>query len=436
MHAPPRTGFTVLVVDDDAAVRRVFAETLEAAGYVVLSAASAVEARRLADTEEPALAIVDLVLADGDGISLLGELRATWPAMPGIVITAYVEARSIVEAMRRGAVDYLPKPVDPDELLSSVRGALSNRIPPGAASPAREIPLVGESAAALRLRDAVQRLARSRPRGVLITGEAGSAKTWVAQALHAASTRRDAPCLLYRCQDAYAPSTALFGIGGETGGLLVAAAGGTIILDDVERLDPVVQAELLAWLDRGRGQMPVLVGLSESGTEDGALATWLGRATIAVPPLRDRGADVLLLARHFLASTGRHAGASFTQAAEQRLVRHAWPGNVRELRDTVARAAASAPGPVVDVQHLELASTPSEPAVWMPVGEARPLREVTAAYIDHVMAVTGGNKTRAARLLGVARETLRNHVGARQRAMRTGTDSKNGGRDVTARGRA
>src|SRR5262249_47615757 len=160
---------------------------------------------------EPALAVVDLVLADGDGISLLGELRATWPAMPGIVITAYVEPRSIVEAMRRGAVDYLPKPVDPDELLSSVRGALSNRIPPNAASPAREIPLVGESAAALRLRDAVQRLARSRPRGVLITGEAGSGKTWVAQALHAASTRRDAPCLLYRCQDAYAPSTALFG---------------------------------------------------------------------------------------------------------------------------------------------------------------------------------------------------------------------------------
>ncbi len=436
MHAPPRTGFTILVVDDDAAVRRVFAEALESAGYVVLSAASAVEARRLADAEEPALAVVDLVLADGDGISLLGELRATWPAMPGIVITSYVEPRSIVEAMRRGAVDYLPKPVDPDELLSSVRTALAHRVPPGAASPPREVPLVGESAAALRLRDAVQRLARSRPRGVLITGEAGSGKTWVAHALHAASTRRDAPCLFYRCDGAYAPSTALFGIGGETGGLLVAAAGGTVILDDVDRLDPLVQAELLAWLDRGRGQMPVLVGLSEPGADEGPLAAWLGRASITVPPLRDRGADVLLLARHFLAATARHAGAGFTQAAEQRLVRHSWPGNVRELRDTVARAAASAPGPVIDVQHFQLASAPSEPAVWMPVGEARPLREVTAAYIDHVMAVTGGNKTRAARLLGVARETLRNHVGARQRAMRPGPDAKNGGRDVTARGRA
>ena len=94
-------------------------------------------------------------------------------------------------------------------------------------------------------------------------------------------------------------------------------------------------------------------------------------------------------------------------------MRHPWPGNVRELRDAVARAAASAPGPAIDVQHLQLASVQSEPAVWMPVGEARPLREVVAAYIDHVMAVTGGNKTRAARLLGVARETLRSHVIAR-----------------------
>ncbi len=435
MHALPRTGFTVLVVDDDAAVRRAFGETLESAGYAVLSAASAVEARRLTDAEEPALAVVDLVLTDGDGISLLGDLRATWPAMPGIVVTAYVEPRSIVEAMRRGAVDYLPKPVDPDELLSSVRAALANRVPPGAASPARDVAVVGESAATLRLRDAIQRLARSRPRGVLITGEAGSGKTWAAQALHAASTRRDAPCLPYRCDDAYAPSTALFGIGGENGGLLAGAAGGTVILDSVDRLDPLVQAALLAWLDRGRGQVPVLIGLSEPGAGEGPLAAWLGRATIAVPPLRDRGADVLLLARHFLATIGSHAGATFTQAAEQRLVRHAWPGNVRELRDTVARAAASAPGPLIDVQHLQLMAAGSEPAIWMPVGEARPLREVTAAYIDHVMAVTGGNKTRAARLLGVARETLRNHVGARQRALR-GTTAKNGSHDVTPRGRA
>jgi two-component system response regulator HydG len=439
MHATPRTGFTILVVDDDTVVRRVFVETLESAGYVVLAAGSAVEARRLTEAEEPALAVVDLVLSDGDGISLLGELRATWPAMPGIVVTAYVEPRSIVEAMRRGAVDYLPKPVDPDELLSSVRAGLSHRTPPGVASPARTVPLVGDSAVALRLRDAVQRLARTRPRGVLITGEAGSGKTWAAQALHAASSRRDAPCLFHRCDGAYAPTTALFGIGRETGGLLAAAAGGTIVLDDVDRLDALVQAELLEWLDRGRGQMPLLVGLTESPGADTPLAAWLGRASIEVPPLRDRGSDVLLLARHFVdAARPSTPGAGFTRAAEQRLVRHPWPGNVRELRDAVARAAASAPGPVIDVQHLQLASVQSEPAVWMPVGEARPLREVVAAYIDHVMAVTGGNKTRAARLLGVARETLRSHVIARHGGGRTGTNDAgtNGSRDVTAKGRA
>lgn len=439
MHPMPQTGFTILVVDDDAAVRRVFAETLEAAGYVVLGATGAVEARRLVETEEPALAVVDLVLCDGDGISLLGELRAAWPAMPGIVVTAYVEPRSIVEAMRRGAVDYLPKPVDPDELLSTVRAALAHRTPPGAASPLRAVPLLGEGVATLRLRDAVQRLARTRPRGILVTGEAGTGKTSVAQALHAASARRDAPCLVYRCDGAYAPGTALFGAGGQTGGLLAAAAGGTIVLDEVERLDALVQAELLNWLDRGHGQVPVVIGLSEGAAADTPLATWLGRARVEVPPLRERAGDVLLLARHFLAAARPATpGAAFTRAAEQRLLRHTWPGNVRELRDAVARAAADAPGPVIDVHHLHLASAPSEPAVWMPVGEARPLREVTAAYIDHVMAVTGGNKTHAARLLGVARETLRNHVTARHAGTRpepkdSGT---NGRHDVPTGGRA
>src|SRR5262249_6184009 len=142
------------------------------------------------------LAILDLVLLDGDGLSLLADLRALWPAMPALIVTGYVETRSVVEAMRRGAADYLAKPVDPVVLLSACRAALARRIAPAVAAPVEALPLVGDSAATARIRETVQRLARSRPASLLVTGENGAGKTWIAQVLHAASARRNAPCLL------------------------------------------------------------------------------------------------------------------------------------------------------------------------------------------------------------------------------------------------
>src|SRR6058998_88982 len=142
----------ILVVDDDAVVRRMLSETLGRAGYAVVQACSTTEALRVAADEEPALAIVDLVLPDGDGIELLGQLRAAWPTLPALVVTAYVEPRSIVEAMRRGAHDYLSKPLDPDVLLSACRAALARR--PVVKAPVRpaDLPIVGASAETARRR--------------------------------------------------------------------------------------------------------------------------------------------------------------------------------------------------------------------------------------------------------------------------------------------
>src|SRR5262249_42507987 len=159
----------------------------------------------------PALAIVDLVLPDGDGIELLGQLRASWPALPALVVTAYVEPRSIVEAMRRGAHDYLGKPIDPDVLLSACRTALARR--PTIQAPARpaELPLVGASAETARLKETLSRLARTRAAGVLIVGDDGVGKTWLAGALHTGSHRRHAPCLFLDCARAFGPMIALFG---------------------------------------------------------------------------------------------------------------------------------------------------------------------------------------------------------------------------------
>jgi DNA-binding NtrC family response regulator len=404
----------VLVVDDDSAARRSLQELLNRAGYAAVGAATAADARRFAESEEPALAVIDLVLLDGDGVTLLGDLRALWPAMPAIIVTGYMEARSIVEAMRRGAIDYLSKPVDPEVFLSACRGALARRMAPAPAVRQEPVPIVGDSAATARVRESVQRLAGSRPSGLLITGADGVGKTWIAQALHAASARRSAPCLLYPCAIAYQPAVGLLGIPGSTaGGLLAATQGGTVILDDVERLDADVQLQVLQWIEDSGPGAPLVVGLSADRGAQSPLLAWLGRATIAVLPLCDRTSDILPLARHFLAQAAASPGRSlegFSRSAEHQLLAHTWPGNVRELEDTVRRAARACPAGPVQPAHLQMPLAPTGVPAWAPTGDPRPLREIEEAYIDHVLAVAGGNKTRAARLLGVARETLRTRM--------------------------
>lgn len=413
-----RTPLTVLLVDDDSGARRSLVELLAHAGYTVLEAATAADARRVAEQQEPALAVLDLVLPDGDGLSLLSELRACWPALPAIVVTAYVEPRSIVEAMRRGAVDYLAKPVDPEGFLSTCRGALANRAAPEQPTSPVPIHIIGDSPTAIRLRENVQRLARSRPAGVLVLGEEGAGKRWLAQVLHAASSRRAGPCLVYPCDGAYDPGVALFGTAGSTGaGLLRAAQGGSVVLDDVDRLPSDLQHRLMAWMEESARSAPLLVGLAEENAADSTFLAWLGRATVNVPPLRERPTDVAPLARHFLAEAGASRGRrfdGFSRPAEQELVAYTWPGNVRELRDTVYRLAAAASGGTIQPEQLQSVLTSGASQIWVPAGEPRPLREITEAYIDHVILYTGGNKTRAAKILGVARETLRTHMLARR----------------------
>ena len=415
MMRPNETrGTRILVVDDDAVVRRMLSDTLGRAGYVVVTASSSSEALRFVADEEPVLAIVDLVLPDGDGIELLGQLRASWPALPALVVTGYVEPRSIVEAMRRGAHDYLAKPLDPDVLLSACRAALARRPAMMGAVRLAELSIVGGSAETARIKETLSRLARTRAAGVLMVGDAGVGKTWLASALHDGSHRRHAPCLVFDCARGCAPPVALFGVNG-SGGLLTGAAAGTLILDEVDHLGPDVQAALLEWLEKNRATAPLVVGLTTRPDADGPLLAWLGRARIPVPPLGDRTGDIVPLARYFLGRVGARLGrhfVGFTAEAEHRLLGHRWPGNVRELHETIERVAESVPGGTVRAEQLTLASSAPTP-VWMPVGEPRPLKEIEDAYIDHVITVAGGNKTRAAQLLGIARETLRTRMIAR-----------------------
>src|SRR5262249_22750732 len=190
------------------------------------------------------------------------------PPPPALVLTVHAEPRSIVEAMRRGAHDYLAKPLDPDVLLSACRAALARRPALMGSVRLAELSIVGGSAETARIKETLSRLARTRAAGVLMVGDAGAGKTWLAGALHDGSHRRHAPCLVFDCARGFAPSVALFGVNG-SGGLLTAAAGGTLILDEVDRLEPDAQATLLEWLEKNRASAPLVVGLTKRPDADG-----------------------------------------------------------------------------------------------------------------------------------------------------------------------
>jgi two-component system, NtrC family, response regulator AtoC len=409
----------ILVVDDSPAARAGLVEMLERAGHPTIGASTAAEARRAAAIREPGLAVLDLVLPDGDGISLLEELSATWPGLPAVVVTSYVEPRSIVEAMRRGAVEYLAKPVDPDVLVSTVRQALAHRRPAVEETVERgeTVTLIGDSVPTIELRDAVARLGRTRLRGALIIGEDGAGKTRVARALHAAGPHAGRPCLFLPCNDAQAGERALFGMPGTTGGLVSAAQGGTLVLDDIDRLDASAQMRLLEWVERGTASPPLVVGLTTDPDASSPLIAWLRRTALTVSPLSDRPRDVMPLARHFLGIAAVRLNRTltgFTTGAERMLLGHAWPGNVQELADDVRRAARLVAGGDIQPEHLGAALSTGGTPVWAASGDPRPLKEIEDAYIEHVLAVTHGNKTRAAKLLGIARETLRTRTLTRE----------------------
>jgi two-component system response regulator HydG len=208
--------------------------------------------------------------------------------------------------------------------------------------------------------------------------------------------------------------------GNAASGLLVAAGGGTLILDEMPQLGVNVQIQLLQRIEKSPAHAPLVIGLARSTTPT-PLSAWLGRATIAIPPLRDRTSDVLPLARHFLVAVGRtrpRTYEGFTSGAEHALLAHPWPGNVRELKEAVEQAAHQAPGLLIRPDHLPVSLRHAAPLAADVAGAAglRPLREIEDAYIDHVLASTGGNRSRAARILGVARETLRVRMLTRQAA--------------------
>jgi two-component system response regulator AtoC len=438
---------TVLVVDDDDAMREMLVGLLEAEGLATHTAATADEALERVAEHEVDLILSDVRMPGRTGVELVGELRNTRPGTPVILMTAFGSIDSAVEAMRAGAFDYITKPFNRETVLLAIERALQVReleeenrrlrLAVDHASSFGE--LIGASPAMREIFALVRRIARSRS-SVLITGESGTGKEVVARTIHYTGPRADRPFVPVNCTAIPEGllESELFGHvrGAFTGahtskrGLFEEAGGGTLFLDEIGDMGALLQGKLLRALQE-REIRPV--GSTQSRNIDVRIIAAsnkdlqkeigegrfrldlyyrLNVIPVRIPPLRERREDVPLLANHFL---GRHAGdrrRSFSRASLERLARQPWPGNARELENVVERALALTDAPEIGPADLPLsdegdAGTPDARDLVAEGAEREmTLRELEDLYIDRVLERAGGNKVRAARILGINRRTL------------------------------
>jgi len=462
--ASPSALRRILIVDDERNVHYSFRRALEGA-FEVVSAHDGEEALRSVDESPVDAVLLDVRLPGLGGLETLERIRDRHPDLPVIVMTAYGTVETAIRSTALAARDYLLKPVDVptlkkllDEILPrAVTRAESEAVVTGG------IEMLGRSRAMHDLFKLIGRAAASDTT-VLVTGESGTGKELIARAIHEHGERKRGPFVAINC--AAIPDnlleSELFGHerGAFTGadaqrpGKFELAHKGTLILDEIGEMAPALQAKLLRVLQacevtRLGGAAPVKLDVRvvvltnadleakvAAGTFREDLYYRLNVLRIRVPPLRERDDDVLLLARHFLArgrARSKRSLAGFTPEAEQRLARHSWPGNVRELENVVAQACVRAKGGAVGADDLALNALAwkrengGDPAAALEAalgdfigafpGEA--YERVERMVVARALEATGGNQVRAARLLGVTRNVIRN------RMAKHGVDGKN-----------
>jgi DNA-binding NtrC family response regulator len=441
----------ILVVDDEKNMRLSLKTVLSDEHYQVRSVDSAEEALNLLGQEEFFMAITDARLGGMSGYDFLSRARTQWPELPVLMITAYATPKLAAEAIKSGAIDYLAKPFAPEELLHAVSRCAERyrllqdnaNLRARAAESYRLEHIVGESAVICELRQLIRTVAPTEARA-LILGESGTGKELVAGALHNLSRRSHANYVRINC--AAIPETLLeselFGHerGAFTGALkqkhgrVEEADGGTIFLDEIADMSRPLQAKLLRFLEDGTftrvggtQELKVNVRLLAATNRDIIQAISqdqfredlfhrLNVVQFRLPPLRERGEDVVLLARHFVATFGRSMNKSLrdiSKGARQKLRLHHWPGNVRELRNVIERALILETSSEVQPEslpdfHLEArlhpASVPKNPA-------GNSLDEMTENFerelINSMLAQNRYNLGRTAEQLKISRHALR-----------------------------
>jgi len=442
---------TILLVEDDQSLGQLLAEELEMDGYSVVRAATVANARQTLREQRPALIVSDLRLPDGDGMQVLAFQQAEHPGIPFIVITAFGTVDQAVEALKAGADDFLTKPLSTDHLRLKINRLLAqadvNRQLAEIQSRQHgetSMGLVGESQAMDRLRIEIRQVARSQA-AVLINGESGTGKELVARAVHTQSERSGAAFLAVNCAGIPPDlmESEFFGheAGAFTGarqarkGLFAEASGGTLLLDEIGEMPLALQAKLLRVLQEGSIK-PVGADQEENvdvrilaathvdlmkAVQEGAfredLYYRLETLSLNVPPLRDRGEDVELLAMHFLKEACRRHNRGFIKLSEVslRVIRdYPFPGNVRELSSAIERAVTFCDGDTIQPEHLperirkrqNLQANPAPGPMAGKLSEWPTLEKLQQDYVRRVMAEVNGNKRRAAQILGINRRTL------------------------------
>ena len=444
----------ILVVDDDAAIRKTFEQHLTEQGYSVSTAESAEEALSHLQDIEPALMIADIRMPGIDGIELLKRVKAVTDDIDVLVMTAHEDMETAVAAMKAGAYDYLVKPLDLDQIDLLVERCLAEQDLKRrvgqlsvAAAHGRELEqLVGRDPAMIEIYKLIGVLSENRAT-VLVRGETGTGKECIARAIHFNSPEADEPFVAVNCT-ALAESlleSELFGHvrGAFTGavqtrkGYFELAGAGTIFLNEIGDMSLELQSKLLRVLEerefypvgseRPRTTDARVIAATHSPLENLVreegfredLYFRLRVVEITVPPLRQRRGDVAPLAEHLVARIGdklhrRIDGIS--DEAMERLQSYDWPGNVRELENTLTRAAVLTRSPVIGLEHISLGTLgtaqhgPGETAAGVGVSGVPPVADALAAveaeHVRRILSRTGGNKRQAARQLDISRQRL------------------------------
>ncbi|MDA5094792.1 response regulator [Aliiroseovarius sp. KMU-50] len=438
---------TILIADDDRTIRTVLTQALTRAGCRVHATGSMVTLLRWVEEGRGDVVISDVIMPDGNGLESLPKISEMRPDLPVIVISAQNTIMTAIQAAEAEAFDYLPKPFDLPDLMKRVAQALERkRLRPAPAQStsepgtASDLPLVGRSPAMQDLYRLVARVLNvDLP--VLITGESGTGKSLIAQAIHDFSSRRDAPFVVATADD-LGPSDAL-------DNLLRRAGHGTILFDGVGDLDPEAQARLTRFLDGLTAEGPRVIAISQgelsvmirNGSFREDLYYRLAGVVISVPALRERLEDIPALAEHFVARTA-HDGLSERHLDPEALAvlrAHPWPGNLRQLENLMTRLLVTGGEEMITEAEIsaalsgDITSQPSSgaPDERLSASVARHLkhyfdlhggglppdglyqrilREIELPLLEISLDATGGNQAKCADLLGINRNTLRKKI--------------------------
>lgn len=431
---------TILIVDDEPRYRKLYEQVLTPLNVRVLQAQHVDEALAQIAGNDVDLIVSDVRMPGKSGIELLQEVRRTSPSLPFLLVTAYAEVREAVSALKLGAVDYLSKPLDLDELVICVVEALGLSTHSAATEELPDDAFEGIIAECEVMRDLFREawhVAQSDV-NVLLTGESGTGKEVLARFIHRHSTRVGAPCVALNCAALPADllPAELFGHerGAFTGatharkGRFREAEGGVLFLDEIGDMPLGLQPTFLRALEQrcvtpvgGSMEIPVdfrLIAAThhvlkedvEKGRFRADLFYRLNVVELQIPPLRERPDDILPLARHFLARRGHHT-KRIARATATQLKSYPWPGNIRELENAMARAGLLTRSDVILPENLPPGlrqSSPTEPVHTRSTiqGQMLTLQESEVESLRHALDLTEGNRTRAAEMLGITRRGL------------------------------